>query len=172
MKRNIVVILGVVLTFFILSSCNGKTDSGNYNTEKDGINQSTNQSEEQATKSTSELVEETGISKILFNIHNTKTEYDTTEELIGYIKNAENAKDIKLDDSLIEIGECYIVYSNEDKEEKFGTVYTDISNHLYLSAKSNKKYVVKIEYTSNDTVSGYDKLKSAYEKYETLKNAN
>ncbi len=169
MKNSTIIILCIILSLLILCSCTVQKNTETSNTQTNSILYSTNQSEEQTTKSISELVEDTGISKILFNIHNVKTEFDTTEELIGYIKDAENTKDIKLDDSLIEIGECYLIYSNGDKEEKFGAVYTDVSNHLYLSAKSNKKYIVRIDADNNDAVSGYDKLKSTYEKYEALK---
>lgn len=172
MKKSTVIISIIMLNLLILCSCSVQDNFKTANTATSHFQHSTSTSVENPTKSISELVEQTGISKILFNIYSVKTEFDTTEELIGYIKDAENTKDIKLDDSLIEIGECYIVYSNEDKEEKFGTVYTDISNHFYLSAKSNKKYVVKIDTNSSNSVGGYDKLKSTYEKYEALKNAD
>ncbi|MCM1286390.1 MAG: hypothetical protein NC213_09155 [Acetobacter sp.] len=169
MKKSIIIILCIILNLLILCSCSVQNNSETSDTQTSNLQSSTNKSEEQTSKPVSELTEKMGISKILFNIYNEKNELEITEELIGYIKDAENTQDIILDDSLIEIGKCYIVYSNEDTEKEFGTVYTDISNHFYLSAKSNKEYVVRIDTSSSDTVSGYDKLKSTYEKYEALK---
>lgn len=169
MKKSIIIILSIMFSLLILCSCSIQYNSETPNTGPSFTENFTNQSGEQYTKSTSELVEETGVSKILFNIYNIKTELDITEELIDYIQTAENTQDIKLDDSLIEIGKCYIIYSDEDKEKEFGSVYTDTSSYLYLSAKSNKNYVIKIDIVSSDALSGYDKLKSTYEKYEALK---
>lgn len=170
MKKSTIIILCIILSLLILCSCSSQKNTETSDTQTSSIQYSTNQGEGQTSKSTSELVKETGISKILFIINNTEQEFEITEELIGYIENAEKAQDIIIEDSLIEIGKCYIIYSNEDTEKEFGTVYTDTSNQLYLSAKTNGKYAIRIDTTSSDTVSGYDKLKSTYEKYEALKN--
>ena len=134
MKKTLTFLLLIAMTA-TLTACNSNTKTNSTTSSEIG-----NTLPPFPEKTTTEKVEAQNFaySKVVFEILNSKVSIDIDQALNDQLEQSKTIAEPTLDDSMNEIGTIWVKYQGSDELIKFGTIYSDGSDNMYIKALENK----------------------------------